>query len=128
MAQADMTNNLEQTKASIESLLEEIEHHSSQESLGDARRDPWRYTWAAAATVELVEPGDSEDSSELLYVTTHTISATSVDFYSARELEPDCKVMITLDTEKGPLCIPATVIHAVSSVGRPLVAVRFDLE
>ena len=110
MAQADMTNNLEQTKASIESLLEEIKHHSNQKSLEDARRDPWRYTWAAAATVELVEPGDSEDSSELLYVTTHTISAASVDFYSPRELEPNCKVVVTLETEKGPLSIPATVM------------------
>ena len=76
----------------------------------------------------MVEPGDSEDSSELLYVTTHTISPTSLDFYSPRELEPNCKVVVTLETERGPLSIPATVIHAVTSVGRPLVAVRFDLE
>ncbi|NIA08097.1 MAG: hypothetical protein GWP14_10780 [Actinobacteria bacterium] len=127
MKQAEMMNNLEQTKAGLEKLLEHIKQSTNQEPLDEARRSIWRYSWPVPATVEPIDADGSEKSSEPIYVTIHYISAESVDFYSPRELEIDSKVVITLETKEGPLSIPATVLHSISSVGKPLVAVDFDL-
>ena len=121
-------NDIEQTKARIERLLEEIGRSSGQRELEEARRKDWRYTWAVPATVQVVDSDDSQGSSEPLYVTTHNISTENMDFYSPQELDLGCKVIVTLQTEEGQLSIPGTVLHSISSVGKPLVAVTFDLD
>ena len=121
-------NDIDQTKASLERLLEEIRISSGEQELDEARRRTWRYTWVAPATVEMIKAKDSEGSSEPLYVTTHNISGESLDFYSPQALETDSKVVVTLETQEGELSIPATVVHSISSVGKPLVAVRFDFD
>ena len=112
-------------KESIKRLLEQIERSTKQRNLDDARRTSWRYMWAAAGTVELI---DSKDSAKPLYITTHCISAESLDFHSPRTLERGCKVLINLETDEGQLQIPATVVHCTPSVGKPLVGVNFDLD
>lgn len=128
MEQAGMVNNIEQITAGLAKLIEHIERSTDQTPLDEARRATWRYSWPAPATVKLVEAEGSEESSDPLYVTVHNISAECVDFYSPHELEMDSKVVITLETEDGQLSIPATVLSCISSVGKPLVAVRFDLD
>ena len=128
MEQTETVHNLEQIKAGLAKLLEHIERTTNQGPVDEARRSTWRYSWPTPATVELVEAEGSEESSDPLYVTVHNISAECVDFYSPHELEMDSKVVITLETEDGQLSIPATVLSCISSVGKPLVAVRFDLD
>ena len=109
----------------IEHLLEQIELATGQEPLSEARRASWRYTWAAHVAIEFVDPNDSSDP---LHVTTRTIFAHGLDFRSPRILERGCKVLITLQTDEGELQIPATVMHSTTSVGMPIVGVKFDLE
>ena len=128
MEQAGMMNDLEQIKTGLDKLLEYVERSTNQEPLDEARRSTWRYSWPTPATVELVGGDGPEKSSEPLYVTVHNISRESVDFYSPHELEMDSKVVITLEGEDGELSLPATVLSSISSVGKPLVSVRFDLD
>ena len=128
MKQAEMMNNIEQIKADLEKLLEHIERSTNQEPVDEVRRNIWRYSWPVPATVELIKAEGTEESSDPLYVTVHNISRESMDFYSPHELEMDTRVVITLDTEDGQLSIPATVLNSISSVGKPLVSVTFDLD
>jgi len=111
-------------KERINRLLEQTELATGQEPLSEARRASWRYTLLAPATVEFVDPVDSP---KLLYVTTRTITAHSLDFRSPSVLERGQKLLITLDTDEGQLRIPATVVHSTESVGMPIVGVEFDL-
>ena len=117
--------NAAEIKERVGRFLEQIERSTKQRNLDDARRESWRYLWAAAGTVELV---DCKDSAKPLYITTHCISAESLDFHSPRTLDPGCKVLINLETDEGQLQIPATVVHCTPSVGKPLVGVTFDLD
>ena len=111
-------------KERIGRLLKQIELSTGQKQIPDTKRSPWRYTWVAPATAEVV---GSEDSSEPLYITIRTISAEGLDFRSPCMLEPDTKVLIKFETDEGELEIPSTVIHCTESVGMPLVGVTFDL-
>ncbi len=109
----------------IERLLEQIKLSAGQGQVPDAKRAAWRYAWVASARVELV---DSGDSSEPLYITIRNISTEGLDFHSPHAFEPDCKVLIILETDEGELQIPATVMHSTESVGMPITGVRFDLD
>ena len=109
----------------INRLLEQIERSTNQEPRPDARRASFRYVWPAHATVELVDP---DNSSEPLFVTLGHISRDGLDFRSSRRLEPNEKVLLTLETDEGELQIPATVAHSTVSVGGFVVGVKFDLE
>ena len=111
-------------KKRLKRLLEQFELSTRQKQVLDAKRSLWRYTWVTRATVEFT---NSKDSSEPLHVTTSTISAQGLDFRSHRMLERDCKVLITLEVDKGKLQILATVIHSTESVGMPITRVIFDL-
>ena len=115
--------NVIEVKKDIERLSAQIELSSGQKPASEYRRAPWRHKWTAPATVE---PISLNDSSEPLYVTICTISAHGLDFRSPRMFERGCKVLITLETDKGELQIPATVIHSTESVGMPIVGVSFD--
>ena len=112
-------------KRHIDRLLEQIERSTNQESRPDARRASFRYAWPAHATVELVDP---DNSSEPLFVTLGHISRDGLDFRSSRKLQPDQKVLITLETDEGELQIPATVVHSTESVVKFVVGVKFDLQ
>ena len=109
----------------VERLLKQIELSTGQAQVPAAKRATRRYAWVASARVELV---DSRDSSEPLYITTRSISAEGLDFHSPHAFEPDCKVLIILETDEGELQIPATVMHSTESVGMPITGVRFDLD
>ena len=109
----------------IERLLEQIEISTGQAQAPTGKRATWRYGWVASARVEL---DDSRDSSEPLYITTRSISAEGLDFYSPHVFERDCKVLIILETDEGELQIPATVMHSTESVGMPITGVHFDLD
>ena len=109
----------------IERLLEQIERTAGQKPVSDVRHASFRYVWPAQITVELVDP---DNSSEPLFVTLGHISRDGLDFRSSRRLEPNEKVLVTLETDEGQLQIPATVVHLTESVGRSVVAVKFDLQ
>ena len=109
----------------INCLLEQIESATNQEPQPDARRASFRYAWPVRATVELVDP---DNSSEPLFVTLGYISRDGLDFRSSRKLQPDQKLLITLETDEGELQIPATVVHSTESVGRSIIGVKFDLQ
>ncbi len=108
----------------IERLLEQIERTTGQKAVSEARRASFRYIWLAPATVKLV---DSQSPSEPLLVTLGHISRDGLGFRSSRRLQPDQKVLVTLETDEGELQIPATVVHSSESVTGFVVGVRFDL-
>ena len=110
-------------KKHINRLLEQIELSTNQKPGPDARRASFRYTWPAHASVKLVGP---DDSSEPLFVTLGHISRDGLDFRSSRRLQPDQKVLVTVETDEGELQIPATVVHSTESVVGFVVAVKFD--
>jgi len=128
MERSGIVSDAKQIKAGLEKLLKYIEESTRQEPQDDTRRQQWRYSWPAPATVKLADASEPAESSDILYITLHNISAENVDFYSPRELEIDSKVTIILETEDGQLCVPGTVLHSISSVSKPLVAVRFELD
>ena len=107
----------------INRLLEQIETSTDQEPKSDARRASFRYVWPGHATVELI---DSENSPEPLLVTVAHISRDGSDFRSPRKLEPNQKVLVTLETDQGQLQIPATVVHSTQSVLKFVIGVKFD--
>ena len=109
----------------INRLLEQIEHATGQKPQPDARRASFRYAWPVRATIELVE---ADNSSEPLFVTVGHISRDGSDFRSSRKLQPDQKVLVTLETDEGQLQIPATVVHSTESVVKFVVGVKFDLQ
>ena len=112
-------------RESIIRLLEQIERTTGQKPQPDARRASFRYAWPVQATIELV---DADDSSEPLFVTVGHISRDGSDFRSSRELEPDEKVLVTLETDQGQLQIPATVVHSTQSIVKFVIGVKFNLE
>lgn len=134
MTQAETVNDAEQTRAGLKKLLDYIEETTGQIPQSEDRRKNWRYSWPAPATVEVIEvPGqeqqeEQEESSNTLYVTVHGISAESMDFYSPRELDVDTRLTVTFDTEDGQLSVPAIVMRSLDSVGKPLVAVDFEID
>ena len=109
----------------IKRLLEQIKSSSNQTPQSDARRASFRYNWPGHAMVELVDP---DTSSEPLFVTVGHLSQDGLEFRSSHELKPGQKVLVTLETDEGQLQIPATVVHSTQSVGRPIIAVKFDLQ
>ena len=111
-------------KERITRLLEQIKGSTNQEPQSDARRTSFRYAWPGHATVELVE---TDNASEPLLVTVGHISRDGLEFRSPGKLEPDRKVLVTLETDEGQLQIPAIVVHSTESVGRPIIAVKFNL-
>ncbi len=109
----------------INRLLEQIKRSTNQEPGSDARRASFRYAWPARATVELVV---RDNSSEPLFVSLGHISRDGLDFRSSRRLQPEQKVLVTLETDEGELQIPATVVHSTESVVRFVLGVKFDLQ
>ena len=114
-------------RGDLERLLEQlgIDTGQSPTEVPEDKRNARRYKWLTFGTVAFV---DYKDYSEPLRITTYTISVNGLDFRSPRLLEPDCKVLITLDTDEGELRIPATVVRSTPSIGLPTVGVRFDLD
>ena len=110
---------------SIERLLEQIELSTGQKPVPEIKRAYWRYSWTSPATVKCVDP---DDSSKPLLVTTNRISADSMSISSRSRLECDCKISITLQTDEGPLQIPATTVHCTESLIGFTVGVIFDLD
>lgn len=117
--------DLPEVRSRIAGLLEQIELSTGQQPASEYRRASWRYTWAVPATVECV---DRREPSEPVLVTTSGISVDGMSFRSRCRLKCDCKVMITLQVEEGPLEIPATVVHCTESLVGYLVGVAFDLD
>ena len=116
--------DLADLKECIKHFLEQIELATEQKPLSETRRASWRYTSAVFATLESNDPNDPFD---LLHITATSISAEGLHFRSPRAFERGAKVLITLDTDQGQLKIPATVMHSTTSVGMPIVGLKFDL-
>ena len=108
----------------IDSLLEQIKQSLHKDAQIDTRRASFRYVWPGHASVQLVGP---DESSEPLLVTVGHISRNSLDFRSPRRFHVDQKLLITLETDQGPLQIPATVMHTTESVLKFVIGVKFDL-
>ena len=116
--------DLADLKERVEHFLEQIALATEQKPLSEVRRASWRYTAAVFATLESADPNDPFDP---LHITTTFISADGMQFRSSRTFDRGDKVLITLDIDQDPLQIPATVIHVTTSVGMPIVGLRFDL-
>ena len=112
-------------KDQLQRLLRRVKFHGGQQDKSEWRRDNYRYILQVPAQVQILDPNEDPEPIDVL---AGTISASGIDFRSPRALERGQKVLITLETNDGPVQVCGTVVHSTDMISRHKVGVKLDLE
>ena len=112
-------------KDQLQRLLRRVKFCSGQQDKSEWRRDNYRFILQVPAQVQILDPNEDQEPIDVL---AGTISANGIDFRSPRALERGQKVLITLETNDGPVQVCGTVVHSTDMISRHKVGVKLDLE